>query len=210
MLQAVAAIAGAVSVPVTADMEAGYGDTAADMDRTVAGLLEAGAVGLNLEDGTGNPESPLLDPAVHAGKIRAVVEAGRRRGVAVVVNARVDVYLDRVGPESARLDETVRRGLTYRDAGAACVFVPGVTDPSVIGALVQRLGCPVNVLAVAGGPSIAELAKLGVARVSLGSGPMRAAMTLVERLVGEVLERGTYTALEGASPHAAFNELMTR
>lgn len=210
MLQAVAAIAGAVSVPVTADMEAGYGDTAADMDRTVAGLLEAGAVGLNLEDGTGNIEAPLLDPAVHAKKIRAVVEAGRRRGVTVVVNARVDVYLDRVGPESGRREETIRRGLAYRDAGAACVFVPGVTDPSVIGALVQRLACPVNVLAVAGGPSIAELAKLGVARVSLGSGPMRAALTLVERLAGEVLERGTYTALEGASPHAAFNELMTR
>lgn len=210
MLEVVAAIAGAVSVPVTADMEAGYGDTSVDMDRTVAGLLEAGAVGLNLEDGTGNPESPLLDPAVHAEKIRAVVEAGRRRGVAVVVNARVDVYLDRVGPESGRLEETIRRGLAYRDAGAACVFVPGVTDSSVIGALVRRLACPVNVLAVVGGPSIAELAKLGVARVSLGSGPMRAAMTLVERLAREVLERGTYTPLEGASPHAAFNELMTR
>jgi len=210
MLQTVAAIAAAVSVPVTADMEAGYGDTAEDMDRTVEGLLEAGAVGLNLEDGTGRPESPLLEPQVHAGKIRAVVAAGRRRGVAVVVNSRVDVYLDRVGPESGRLEETIRRGLAYREAGAACVFVPGVTDPSVIGTLVERLACPVNILAAARGPSIAELAKLGVARVSLGSGPMRAAMTLVERLAGEVLERGTYTALEGASPHSAFNELMTR
>ena len=208
MLQAVAAIAAAVSVPVTADMEAGYGDTAEDMDRTVAGLLEAGAVGLNLEDGTGRSDSPLLDVGSQAGKIRAVVEAGRRRGVPIVVNVRIDVYLDRVGPESGRLEETVRRGLAYRDAGAACVFVPGVTDPSVIGALVERLACPVNVLAVAGGPSIAEMAKLGVARVSLGSGPMRAALTLVERLAGEVLGRGTFTALEGASPHAAFNELM--
>ena len=210
MLETVAAIAAAVSVPVTADMEAGYGDSAEDMDRTVAGLLEAGAVGLNLEDGTGKSESPLLDPAAHAGKIRAVMDAGRRRGVSPVVNARVDVYLDRVGPEPGRFEETLRRGLAYRDAGAACVFIPGVTDPSVIRALVERLECPVNVLAVAGGLPIADLAKLGVARVSLGSGPMRAAMTLLERLAGEVLEKGPYTALEGASPHAAFNELMAR
>jgi 2-methylisocitrate lyase-like PEP mutase family enzyme len=210
MLEAVAPICAAVSVPVTADMEAGYGDTAEEMDRTAAGLLGAGAVGLNLEDGTGRADSPLLDPAAHAAKIRAVVEGGRRRGVHLVVNARIDVYLDRVGAESGRLEETVRRGLAYRDAGAACIFVPGVTDPSVIGSLVERLGCPVNVLAVAGGPAILELAKLGVARVSLGSGPMRAAMTLAKRLAEEVLSSGTYTALEGASPHAAFNELMAR
>ena len=210
MLDSVAAIAAAVSVPVTADMEAGYGETAEEMDRTVAGLLEAGAVGLNLEDGTGRAESPLLEPNAHAAKIRAVMDAGRRRGVSVVVNARVDVYLDRVGAESGRLEETIRRGLVYRDAGAACVFVPGLTDPAVIRSLVERLACPINVLAGAGGPSIPELAKLGVARVSLGSGPMRAALTLVERLAGEVLGRGTYTALEGASPHSAFNELMMR
>lgn len=210
MLQVVASVCAAVSVPVTADMEAGYGDTVEEMDRTAAGVLEAGAVGLNLEDGTGRPESPLLEPAVHAGKIRAVVEGGRRKGVDLVVNARIDVYLDQVGPESGRLEETIRRGLAYRDAGASCIFVPGVLDPSVIRALVERLACPVNVLAIAKGPAIPELAKLGVARVSLGSGPMRAAMTLTKRLAGEVLSSGTYAALEGASSHAALNELMAR
>ncbi|HKA35852.1 MAG TPA: isocitrate lyase/phosphoenolpyruvate mutase family protein [Thermoanaerobaculia bacterium] len=210
MLQAVAPICAAVSVPVTADMEAGYGDTAEEMDRTASGVVEAGAVGLNLEDGTGRDESPLLVPETHAAKIRAVVEGGRRRGVHLVVNARIDVYLDQVGPESGRLEDTIRRGLAYRDAGASCIFVPGVIDPSVIAALVDRLDCPVNVLAVAGGPSISELAKLGVARVSLGSGPMRAAMTLTKRLAEEVLSSGTYSALEGASSHAAFNKLMAR
>jgi 2-methylisocitrate lyase-like PEP mutase family enzyme len=209
MLEAVARICAAVSVPVTADVEAGYGDTPEEIHRTAVGVLEAGAVGLNLEDGTGRPEAPLADLALQVEKIRAVVAVGRRHGVPIVLNARTDVYLDRVGPEAGRLAETIRRGEAYRDAGADCVFIPGVTDPAVIGVLVKQLACPVNVLAVAGSPSIADLARLGVARVSLGSGPMRAAMTQMQRLAEEVLTNGTYTTLEGITSHATMNDLMT-
>ena len=208
MLEAVASICVAVSVPVTADMEAGYGETAGDMDALVTGLLEAGAVGLNFEDGTGKPEAPLADVASQVERIRAIVESGRRRGVAIVVNARTDVYLRQVGAEAGRLEEAIRRGQAYRSAGADCIFVPGATDPSVIAALVKRLACPVNVLAVADSPSIAELAHLGVARVSLGSGPMRAAMTHVQRLAEEVLGKGTCSPLEGILSHAAMSELI--
>jgi len=208
MLEAVARICAAVSVPVTADMEAGFGDTPEEIDRAAVGVLEAGAVGLNLEDGTGRPEAPLADLALQVEKIRAVVAAGRRHGVPIVLNARTDVYLSRVGPETGRLAETIRRGRAYRDAGADCVFIPGVTDPAVIGALVKQLACPVNVLAVAGSPSIADLARLGVARVSLGSGPMRAAMTQMQRLAEEVLTQGTYSTLEGITSHATMNDLM--
>jgi 2-methylisocitrate lyase-like PEP mutase family enzyme len=210
MLEAVARICAAVSVPVTADMEAGYGDTPEEIHRTAVGVLEVGAVGLNLEDGTGRPEAPLADPALQVEKIRAVVAAGRLHGVPIVLNARTDVYLRQVGPEAGRLAEAIRRGEAYRGAGADCVFVPGVTDPAVIGALVKQLACPINVLAVAGSPSIAELARLGVARVSLGSGPMRAAMTQMQRLVEEVLSKGTYSTLEGIVAHASMNDLMTR
>ena len=208
MLEAVARIVASVAVPVTADVEAGYGDSPEDVHRTVEGVLEAGAVGMNLEDGTGRPDRPLADLAVQVEKIRAAVEAGRRQSVPVVVNARTDVYLDRVGPEEGRLAETLRRGVAYRDAGADCVFVPGVTDPALIGELVRRLACPVNVLAGAGSPPVSELARLGVARVSLGSGPMRAAVTLVQRLAEEALTRGTYSALADLIPHAAMNSLM--
>jgi 2-methylisocitrate lyase-like PEP mutase family enzyme len=208
MLEAVARIAAVVSVPVTADMEAGYGDSAEEMDRTVAGVLHAGAVGLNLEDGTGRAEAPLMDLTAQVEKIRAVVAAGRRRGVSIVVNARTDVYLRAVGEESGRLAETIRRGEAYRDAGASCVFIPGVADPAVIGEVVRRLGCPINILAVAGSPSISELARLGVARVSLGSGPARAATTLTQRLAEEVLSSGTYSALEGIVSHAAIGRLL--
>jgi 2-methylisocitrate lyase-like PEP mutase family enzyme len=208
MLEAVARICASVSLPVTADVEAGYGDSPEAAEKTAVGVLDAGAVGMNFEDGTGRPDAPLADVALHVERIRAVKEAGRRRGVQIVLNARTDVYLDRVGPQSGRLAEALRRGEAYRDAGADCVFVPGVADPAVIGELVRRLGCPVNVLAGAGAPSIAELAKLGVARVSLGSGPMRAAMTLVRRVAEEVLTKGTYSGLEGAIPHAEMNALM--
>jgi len=208
MLEAVTRICRSVSVPVTADMEAGYGASAVEAGRTAAGVIEAGAVGMNLEDGTGDPARPLADTALQVEKIYAVREAGERAGVPLVLNARTDVYLDAVGSESGRFEEAARRGEAYRDAGADCVFVPGVTDSATIGALVQRLACPVNVLAVAAGPSIAELARLGVARVSLGSGPMRASMSLLERLAEEVLTRGTYSTLEGIVSHASMNELM--
>jgi 2-methylisocitrate lyase-like PEP mutase family enzyme len=208
MLEAVARICAAVSLPVTADVEAGYGDTPEDLRHTANKVLDAGAVGMNLEDGTDRPEAPLADLALQIDKIRAVREAARSRGVPIVLNARTDVYLDRVGPEPGRLAEAIRRAEAYRDAGADCTFVPGVTDPATIGELVRRLGCPVNILAVAGSPSIGELAKLGVARVSLGSGPMRAAMTLVQRLAEEALTKGTYSLLEGIVPHASMNQLM--
>jgi 2-methylisocitrate lyase-like PEP mutase family enzyme len=205
MLERVARICAAVRVPVTADMEAGYGDSPDALARTVTGMLEAGAVGLNLED---FGDAGLASVESQVAKIEAVRSAAARAGVPVVLNARTDVFLAKVGPESGRLEEAVRRGLAYRSAGADCVFVPGVTDGATIGALVRRLGCPVNVLAKAEAPAIAELAKLGVARVSLGSGPMRAAMTVVSRLAEEVRTRGTYTDLEGILTHASFDELM--
>jgi 2-methylisocitrate lyase-like PEP mutase family enzyme len=208
MLEAVARICAAVSVPVTADMEAGYGASPEALHRIAAGVLEAGAVGLNLEDGADTPGGALADLPLQVEKIRAVKETASRRGIPIVLNARTDVYLDRIGPPSGWFDEAVWRGEAYRDAGADCVFLPGVTDPAVIGAFVRRLGCPINVLAVPGGPTIGELARLGVARVSLGSGPMRAAMSLMQRLADELLTEGTYSALDGILSHASMNELM--
>jgi 2-methylisocitrate lyase-like PEP mutase family enzyme len=209
MLAAIATICRAVSVPVTADVEAGYGPTPEDVRRTVRDVLEAGAVGINLEDGNVEPGGTLADLDLQVEKIRAARDEAGRMGVPIVVNARTDVYLDRIGPEEGRLDLAIRRGEAYRDGGAACVFVPGLTDGPTIGEIVRRLGCPVNVLAGAGSPPIAELARLGVARVSLGSGPMRAALSLMDRIAREVATLGTYSALEGIVPHAAVNELMS-
>jgi 2-methylisocitrate lyase-like PEP mutase family enzyme len=206
MLEVVGRIVEAVKVPVTADLEAGYARTPQEMKDTAEELLESGAVGLNLEDSW--EERSLVAAEEHAAKIRAVREAGEAARVHIVINARTDVYLAQVGPPESRFDETLRRGRLYRQAGADCIFVPGLRDAATIGRLVKDLGCPVNILAGPGVPPVAELEKLGVARVSLGSGPHRATLGLLRRLAQELREQGTYSSLEGMVSYAEANALF--
>lgn len=208
MLARVARITRAVKVPVSADVEAGYGDRPEDAAQTARGVIEAGAVGINLEDGTGDSQRPLVDLALQLEKIRAVREAASKAGVLLVLNARTDVYLDQVGPPETRYDESTRRALAYRDAGADCVFVPGVRDAETIAKLVRDLQCPLNILAGPGSLPVPELEKLGVARVSLGSAPMRATLGLLRRMAEELKTSGTYAALEGAPAHGEVNKLL--
>jgi 2-methylisocitrate lyase-like PEP mutase family enzyme len=208
MLAVVTRIAAAVKVPVTADVEAGYGNRPEDAATTARGVIEAGAVGMNLEDGTADPQHPLTDLTLQLEKIAAVRETAATMGVPIVLNARTDVYLREVGSAEGRYDEAVRRLVAFRDAGADCLFAPGVRDQETIERLVRELRHPVNILAGPGSPSIPELQKLGVARVSLGSGPMRAALGLARRIAEELKSAGTYRALEGAIPHTELNRLM--
>jgi len=208
MVARVGRITRAVKVPVTADVEAGYGHRAEDAAETAREVIEAGAVGINLEDGTGDSQSPLVELSLQLEKIRAIREVALNAGVLLVVNARADVYLDQVGPAEVRYFETISRVRAYRDAGADCVFVPGLRDPQTISQLVGDAQCPVNILAGPGSPSVPELQKLGVARVSLGSGPMRATLGLLRRIAEEINGTGTYSALEGAPTHAEVNSLL--
>jgi 2-methylisocitrate lyase-like PEP mutase family enzyme len=208
MFAAVARIARAVDVPVTADVEAGYGDRPEDAAETARAVISAGAVGMNLEDATGNSSHPLIELTLQLEKIRAVRQEASRRGVPIVLNARTDVYLLQIGDAAKRYDEALRRLSAFRDAGADCVFVPGLRDAATIGRLVADLHCPLNMLGGPGSPTVPELRKLGVARVSLGSGPMRAALGLLRRLAAEVKSAGTYSAMEGAPSHAEINALM--
>ncbi|MBZ5600432.1 MAG: isocitrate lyase/phosphoenolpyruvate mutase family protein [Acidobacteriia bacterium] len=205
----VARIAKAVKVPVTADVEAGYGNRPEDAAQTARGVIEAGAVGMNFEDGTEDPAHPLVDLSLQLEKIRAIREAALKTGVLLVLNARTDVYLLQVGDPAKRYDEAVRRLLAFRDAGAECVFAPGLRDTETIRRLVQDVKCPVNILAGPGFPSVPELEKLDVARVSLGSGPMRATLGLVRRMAEELKTSGTYKALEGAPSHAEVNKMLS-
>ena len=190
MMDAIARIARAVNVPVSADVEAGYDDVA----ETTRALIEAGAVGLNLEDMEGDTLVPLPRQLE---KIAAVIRTGREAGVAVVLNARTDIYLAQLGDPAQRFDAAVERLRAYRDAGADSLFVPGVRDEETIGRLVEAVEAPVNILATAGTPPIARLRELGVARVSVGSGPMRAAMALTRRIAAEMRDQGTYAAFTG-------------
>ena len=147
MLSAIARIVRAVRVPVSADMEAGYGETPEAVADHCRSVIAAGAVGVNLEDGTGDADRPLVAETLHCEKIRAVREASSREGIHLVINARTDVYLASVGAPQTRLAEALRRANAYRRAGADCLFVPAVTDAATIGEIVRGIEGPVNVLA---------------------------------------------------------------
>ena len=201
MLHAVSRIAAALTIPVTADVEAGYGDRPEDAAQTAEAVIESGAVGMNLEDATGNTNHPLVDLPLQLEKIAAVQQAARTAGVPIMLNARTDVYLLQVGPAEKRYDQALRRLAAFRDAGADCVFLPGLRDAATIGRLVKDLDFPLNILAGPGSPSIPELQQLRVARVSLGSSPMRATLGLLGRMAEELKTTGTYRSLENAPSH---------
>jgi 2-methylisocitrate lyase-like PEP mutase family enzyme len=208
MIEAIARIARAVKVPVTADVEHAYGTTPDAVADVIVRVIAAGAVGINLEDVL--PGTAELEPLkLQTDKIGAIVKAATTAGVRVVINARTDVFLASIGAPEARLGIAIERGRAFLDAGADCVFVPGVRAADTIRELVRGIGGPVNILATKGAPSIPELQALGVARVSLGSGPMRAAMGLLRDIARELKSSGTYkTATDRAMTYAEVNDLM--
>jgi 2-methylisocitrate lyase-like PEP mutase family enzyme len=200
MLGVVALIARIVKIPVTADVEAGYGDPV----ETARQVWAAGAVGMNLEDIVGGELNDLKKQQAAIRGIRAAVPG-------MVINARTDIFLNAIGDEATRFERTVERLNAYADAGADCLFAPGVRDRETIGKLVKAVRGPLNILATAGSPDIAEMKSLGVSRVSVGSGPMRATLGLVDRIARELRDRGTYDAmLDGAIPYADVNRLLAR
>ncbi|MFF0435498.1 isocitrate lyase/phosphoenolpyruvate mutase family protein [Streptomyces sp. NPDC004327] len=193
----IARIAAAVDVPVTADIEGGYGRDAADVAETVARILHAGAVGVNIEDGT-------RPPAELAARLTVARATAERAGVSLFLNARTDTYLFGLGDPATRLKDTLERARAYVDAGADGMFVPGVTDPDTIEELAAGISVPLNVMAGPGTPDVAALGALGVARVSLGSGVAQTAYTAARHAAQQLYETGGYDSLTNA---LAFHEL---
>jgi 2-methylisocitrate lyase-like PEP mutase family enzyme len=206
MLATVGQICDCVRVPITADLEAGYGDVA----KTTAGLIAAGAVGLNLEDM--QHESRALVPiAPQIEKIATIRRVAVGLGVNVVINARTDVCLAQIGEPATRFERACERLQAYIGAGADCVFLPGVSDENIIRRVVDVLKFPLNILVGANLPTIPRLRELGVARVSVGSGIMRATLGLNRRIAQELKHSGTYNALlEDAMPFAEANALFEK
>ncbi len=203
LLTAVMEIARVISVPLTVDMEAGYAsDPAAIADNAFA-LASAGAVGINLEDGTDRPE-------VLCERIAATKGGAGRAGVDLFVNARTDVYLRGLTAPERAVEETISRGMKYREAGADGLFVPGVVEPASIRKIAAAVPLPLNVLVWPRLPVVSELAGLGVRRVSAGSGIASAVHGLTRRAAGQFLEgRGYEDMLEGAMPYPELNALFT-
>ncbi|HSR23911.1 MAG TPA: isocitrate lyase/phosphoenolpyruvate mutase family protein [Candidatus Eisenbacteria bacterium] len=212
MLELVAQIAEAVDVPVSADLEAGYGPRPEDVAATVEGAFAAGAVGCNIEDATDDRDHPLLELELAVERIRAGAEAARATGAPFVLNARADPYLVRMGTPEENLAESIRRANAYRQAGADCLFVPGVADPDAIATLVREIDGPLNVLGARGGGagqlSMADLEALGVRRVSIGGSLALAVAALVRRAATELRDHGTVSYTRDAMSNAEANALM--
>ncbi|MGC1105303.1 MAG: isocitrate lyase/phosphoenolpyruvate mutase family protein [Candidatus Acidiferrales bacterium] len=209
MLEVVARIARAVSAPVTADMEAGYGKTPEDLAQTAVAIITAGAVGCNIEDLVEEGSGELFPIELQQRKIRAMVDAAQKLGVHLVINARTDIFLEGIGEPATRAERTAERLNAYRNAGAESLFAPGVKDPATIAQLTRAVRGPLNILGTVGTPSVAELEKLGVARVSVGSGPMRASMGLTSRIAKHLRDKGTFEIMtDGAMPYIEANRLL--
>jgi 2-methylisocitrate lyase-like PEP mutase family enzyme len=182
----------AVSVPVSIDLEAGYGDTPDAAANSAIRILKAGAIGINIEDGLSGGKRQLVDPAQHAAKISAVRDAAQKFGVRLFINARTDPFLLKFGSPEQCLNEAVGRAEVYADAGADGIFVPGLTDLALIERLVQLTPLPVNIMVTQGVPEIADLARVGVRRVGLGPWPMMATMRAVGQAAAGVAATRQY------------------
>lgn len=211
MLAVVRRITEAVRIPVTADVEAGYGDSPEQAAETAQEVIAAGAVGMNLEDAIQDRPDALVELNLQQEKVRAVAEVAACVGISFVLNARTDVFLAGIGPAETRLARSIERLNAYREAGAQCLFVPGVKDKETIAPLASDVRGPLNILAVAGTPPVAELEKLGVARVSVGSGPMRATLGLTARIARQLRDEGSFSLMtDGAIAYADANQLFAR
>jgi 2-methylisocitrate lyase-like PEP mutase family enzyme len=183
MFAAAARIARAVAVPVTADLEAGYRlPPAVVAQRAIA----AGAAGVNLEDSDHHAGGVLVEAEHQAERLTAFKAAAKASGIDLVLNARVDVFIRRVGTPDEQLGEGIRRGRLYREAGADCLYPIGLGDEAMIAAFVQGVGCPVNIMARKGGLPLSLLAALGVRRVTFATAMFRESLTMVERMANEL------------------------
>ncbi|GHD38422.1 hypothetical protein GCM10010317_005580 [Streptomyces mirabilis] len=215
-LGAVARVAAAVRVPVSADIESGYAKDAAGVGDTIRAVLAAGAVGVNIEDALYDGEGddgegvgdggrgPLRPVAEQAERIAAARAAADAAGVPLFINARIDTVLRGAGG----VEETLERAAAFLAAGADGIFVPGAVDPGTVKSLVAGVEGPLNVLVGPGAPSVAELAALGVARISTGSSIAQAAHAVVRRAARELLSAGTYDSLTGGLDYAELNTLL--
>ncbi len=204
-----ARIARAVKVPVTADIEAGFGATPEEVARSIGDIIGAGAVGVNLEDGTPGPV-PIRPVDEAVARIRAAREAAREAGVPIVINARTDLYLKQIGDEAGRFDEAVARGRAYLAAGADCFYPIGLRDAATMGRLVQALKAPININVRAGWPSVAELEALGVARVTTATQLTLVALAATRDVARAIKTTGTFDAINPAIAHPEMQQLMAK
>ncbi len=210
LLEALARITRVIECPVSADIEAGYGHSMAEVLQTVAAVIATGVVGINIEDSLKQQEKVLADISYQVELITALRELARSLDMPFVINARVDVFLLAIGEPGDRFEHAVQRANAYLQAGADCIYPIGQLSHDEIGKLVSAINGPINILAGPAAPTLPELARLGVARASLAGGVMRSVLAHLRTIAHELLEHGTYTTMNTeALSSSEFNTLFT-
>ena len=178
--------------------------------RRIAEIIGAGAVGVNLEDGTPNPQQPVRAVEDAAARIRAARAAANAAGVPIAINARIDLYLKNVGDDASRFTETLRRAEAYLAAGADCIFAFGHIELDVIGRLAAAIKAPLNVVGRAGMPGLKTLEAAGVARVSIASGATLPVMSLIKQIADELRHKGEFDMLKASMTRPEAQKLFAR
>ena len=199
MIEVITGIVKSVKAPVTVDIEAGYGNNTNEVLESMKKIIATGIAGINIEDSL-ELDPKLIDEMEFCERISAIRKLSDSLGFHLVINARTDSFYVSSGLLQEKLSESIRRGNKYREAGADCIFVQPVSDKETIKTLVKEINAPINILAnptIGAGvtPTIKELQDLGVARVSLGSGLMKATLALIKKVADELSEKGTYNIL---------------
>lgn len=199
MIEVIKGIVSAVHVPVTVDIEAGYGNNLDEITDSVKKIISTGIVGINIEDSI-NLNPVLIDETEFCERISAIRALSDSLGFHLVINARTDSFYTSAGSLQEKLSESIKRGNKYREAGADCIFIQPVWDKKTISTLVKEINAPINILSnPANGaglpPSVSELQDLGVARLSLGSCLMKSTLALIKKVADELSEKGTYNIL---------------
>ncbi|UOQ43750.1 isocitrate lyase/phosphoenolpyruvate mutase family protein [Halobacillus salinarum] len=193
MIDVISSIVDSVNIPVSADIESGYGGNVKEVVETARKIIESGAVGINIEDGTGNPDRPLCDLSLQMEKIAAIKRlSDSKEDGTLFINARTDTYWLNIGDPSTRLAETIKRAKWFEESGADCIFIPGLFDREIIQNLRKEISCPINLLAGSEIPSLPELSNIGIERLSCGSGPFRATVTLLKTISDEIMNQQTF------------------
>ena len=206
-LEETARITGAISLPVNVDAENGYGESPEAVAECIRRCIEVGAVGAGIEDYTWDPDRPFYDRALAAERIRAAREAADASGVPFVLTARADCYLYGLPGAFA---ESIARSNLYREAGADCLYTPGVRDRGEVAALVRAIDGPMNFVVGKGMAdyTLEELAELGIRRVSIGGSLLRAMFAFAERAVAEMRDQGRFTWAADQLGPADFDRLF--
>jgi 2-methylisocitrate lyase-like PEP mutase family enzyme len=209
MLNMVKYISATVDVPITVDVEGGYGTKLEEVALTIEKSILAGAVGVNLED-SGNGGNPLLSSEDYGKRIAIARQVSESYNLNLFINARLDAFLLNIGDSDNRISAIIERAEKALSAGANGIFIPGLIDKTTIMSLAQKIKAPLNIMATPQAPSVSELAKLGVRRVSLGMAIAQASFHLAFQSARNLLEVGTYSLLEKGFDYHEINQLLTK